>query len=326
MIARLSSTLRRRPTTGGQGFARIESEVAMDSEVVDLDPEATPMLDILKKARNMGRPARSNTHLHVSELIGKCIRRIAIVERLGLPASAQNLSLTDALTFAQGDAIHDTLRSRAMSGASNLVWGHWECACKTTSTQEPCLHSQVDPEETCPACHHHLTNYKEVPMFNDEYMIVGTPDFLIYIPESRALHVNELKSIAHDTWKDLVRPVPEHLIQALFYWYLMHGLGYRLTSRISLVYATKGWMFSGNPTKEFTFDAREHLKRLDPYIDEARRIKLARAGGALPKRICVSETATDAKKCDVCKSCFSGSENVKPVEVSVASALRRRTR
>lgn len=288
--------------------------------VVVLPKDALPITDILAKSRVMGCPARQTEYLHVSDLIGKCLRKIAIIETMGMPAKAQGLSLTDSLTYAQGDAIHDVMKQRVTAGGERLVWGNWQCRCEKTRTKKPCLFSEVD-KTPCPSCGGMVENYVEVPMRDEELKIVGTPDLLTLIPEQSALYPTELKSISHDVWKEMSRPIPEHVIQVVFYWFLMMRLGYRITNRASIVYVTKGWLFHGNPFKEFTIDASEMVGRLDNYLEAAAAIHASRAGGNLPKRTCDNERSADAKKCEVCRTCFGGTENARPRELSIEDAL-----
>ena len=320
LAGRLGDTLRRRRE------GKLEHQVQalgsiMDGGVVALPKEATPLSDILRGARHLSRPARSTDYLHVSDLVSKCLRRIALMDRLKIPAKAQSLSLTDSLTFSQGDAIHDVIRLRAAQGNARMVWGNWSCKCGSTCTPSPRLFGDVDQGESCPACKGSMDVYTEVPMFDEEYKIVGNPDLILYLPDPGALHVTELKSIAHDSWKDLARPQPDHVIQVLFYWFLMQRQGYRMTDTASILYVTKGWMFSGEPYKEFTFNAQAQLHRLDPYLEDALAVGTSRSGGNLPPRICARDDAPIAKKCDVCKTCFGISDDEAPVNISIASAL-----
>lgn len=291
--------------------------------IVDIHPTETPLTDILEKARYEPRQPRTGDYLHVSDLLSKCVRKIAIYQRHEMPPAKQSLSLTDSLTFAQGDAIHDVIKSRVAQGGSRMAWGTWGCRCGTTKTLKPGLLSEVDQEVKCNACKGPRNVYEEVPMRDKELMIVGTPDLILYLPSYDAYYVTELKSIAHDRWKDLVRPDPDHVLQTLFYWFLMNRKGYRLSSRVSVLYATKGWMFTGAPYKEFTFDAPASLGRLTPYLEDARAVKSAREGGALPIRSCATEQAPEAKKCDVCKICFKGSEEAS-TKVDLRGALSNR--
>lgn len=250
-----------------------------EAEVVPMHKDDTPLGDILERARYEIRMPRPGEYLHVSDLLSKCVRKAALEERYDLRKPNQSLSLTDSLTFRQGDAIHDVIKERVAQGGADKIWGIWRCRCHTTKTAKPCLLSEVDPEILCNACKTPRTFYDEVPMRNEEYKIVGTPDLLLYLAAYDAFHINEIKSIAADRWKELVRPLPEHVLQATFYWFLMNALGYKLLDSVSILYVTKGWMFSGVPYKEYTVNAQDMVRRLSSYLEDAKALKAAREGG-----------------------------------------------
>lgn len=285
-----------------------------------VDTDDMPVLDILNRARVLGRPHRGGSYVHVSDLLSKCLRKTALLESVGMQTNSAGLSLTDSLTFAQGDAIHDVLKDRAASGAPNRVWGNWKCRCGTTATTTPLTRSELDASLRCTACKGAVDQYVEVPMRNEQYKIVGTPDLLILMTGQKALYITELKSISHEAWKDLVRPDPDHVMQVLLYWFLMNALGYSLCAQVSIVYATKGWLFGKSPCKEFVFDAQEQQSRVQPFLDEALALKAHREGGALPIRVCSSPTCSVAKKCELSKTCFAATDE-KPITISIASAL-----
>lgn len=329
----ISRTPRTRPTLAGRLSRLMESRgkevpqeatpmsLPMDGTIARLGGDVEPLSVVLGRARSVARAPRSMEYMHVSDLIGKCVRKIALVERSQTALAPQSLSYTDALTFAQGEAIHTVIKQRAAIASPSEVWGKWSCLCGTKITKEPCLLSQA-PKENCPACRTPVDRYREAEIRDKEYMITGSPDLILYAPRLRALHVTELKSISHEAWKELLRPQPDHILQTVFYWHLLHRKGYRLTDRVSILYATKGWMFSGSPFKEFTVSPQENVHRLEPLIADALAIKEARKGGNLPVRTCVSLQVPDAKKCEVCNICF-GASSANVVKVSVKSASRR---
>lgn len=290
-----------------------------------INDEPYPLTEILNMARSQNRPARQSEWIHVSDLLNKCIRKIALREQQHLPPAQQVLTLMDTLTFSVGDTIHDVVKERTVAGSPSEVWGNWQCECKTMTTESPCLFSEVDHSATCTACGGPYAKYVEVPMRDDELRIVGTPDLILYLQRLSALYVTELKSISHDQWKEMVRPLPDHVLQVLFYWFLMRRLGYRLVGRVSIMYVTKGYVFGGSPVKEFTFDPREIIGRLDPYLEEAAALRKFRADGTLPVRImCANDRSPDAKKCDMCSSCFGNQQNAAPRKISAAAALGKR--
>ena len=146
----------------GQGVSRTKTVgVVRDGSIVALKKGVEPLITVLDKARTEGRPPRSTEYMHVSDLIGKCTRKLALVERVGMQAQSQSLNYFDALTFAQGDAIHDVIRNRASLAAPDQVWGNWQCRCGTKTTRQPCLRSEVD-QSLCTACKTPMDRYKEI--------------------------------------------------------------------------------------------------------------------------------------------------------------------
>lgn len=285
--------------------------------VVAIPKDETILSDLLDRARSDIRHRRQGDYLHVSDLITKCQRKIAIIERHGLPARAGKLGIMDMLTFRQGEAIHDVIKERAALGSPRMVWGKWRCRCGHLFHDDPCTFDEIDTEDICEHCGDPTIHYEEVSMRDDELMLVGNPDLLLYLEDIDAFHVTELKSIAHEQWQTLARPKPEHVIQVIFYWYIMRKLGYRLTDRVSILYVTKGYIFQGKPYKEFVFEVEPELRRLDDFIEEARMLKEARAGGKLPARTyCPHEDCSDAKQCEVTNICFGENDDT-VVEVNI---------
>lgn len=203
------------------------------------------------------------------------------------------------------------------------MWGRWKCKCGLTTSSIPSLFREIPEDRVCTFCQEPLSIYEEVPMPDTELGIVGTPDLIIYRPAHKALHLSELKSISHEQWKELSRPKPDHVLQVMFYWHLMQRRKYRVTSHPSVLYATRGWMFTGDPFKEFPVDAAKEMPRLEPYLLDAAALQASRAGGPLPPRVtCADRMSPDAKKCEVCDACFSKTE-IKPVQVKFHRPHRR---
>lgn len=318
--SRLSEILSRR-----SGHAAPESTVALGSGVFKVTEEA-PVSSLFDANRYAGRPPRLGEYLHVSDLVNKCTRRIALIERMKLTPPVRGLSLSDALTFAQGDAVHDALRDRLVKSAPDRAYGRWGCRCGTTVTDKPGIFSAVPATMVCPACKGTLNVYHELTVRDEDHKITGSPDFLLYSPTNNFLLVTEIKSMSHDMWKDLARPIPEHVLQVAFYWYLLSRAGYRLADKASILYATKSYVFRGSPIKEMLVDmpALMDSGRLTTYIAYADAVKAARHGGALPDRPCASPEQTNAKNCDVCVQCFGVSDNVSsPTKISFREATTR---
>lgn len=258
---------------------------------------------LLKSCPSRYRPFRSGEYLHVSDLIGKCVRKIALAERHQIPMPPQRMTDSQEITFAQGDCIGDFVVDRVISGHAAKVYARWSCQCGSYVTG-PMTKGEVD-STTCPACNTPRTKHIEMSVRDEELKVTGHID-LVLLLDNGAFYLTELKSIAADAWKELSRPLPEHVIQIVFYWAFAQRLGWRLTDRVSIVYTTKGMVFKGAPYKEFTIYPQEHLHRLADYFADAAARKSALLGGALPARTaCPSIDCTQAKKCEMASLCFS---------------------
>lgn len=286
-----------------------EIAINLPSEMIVQSPVDEQLVaDIIRATPRLRRPNRRDGYLHVSDLIGKgkCVRRMALSDKLGTPLKPKRLNVFDRVVFAIGDAIHDTIKMIATEGAPHRVWGNWKCQCGHLFHEEPCVQSEIDPEDVCELCHTGTVYYREVPIFNEEYRIVGNPDLLLFIEELDAFHVTELKSIAHDAWAELVRPLPEHVLQVVFYWFLMIQSGRKVTDRISVVYITKGYQFKGEAHKEFMIDPEKEVHRLLPYLNDAMRYKMSQDHNVYPiRKICSGPLTSTARQCEVGQPCFA---------------------
>lgn len=308
--SRTSMALRRRLRGGGEGIpAHGRRAVPQETgQVVSAPNSDYPFSEVIEKGLFKVQEVRPGDHLHVSDLLHKCIRQRALEKRFDIVPATRRLTMSDQLTFAMGDAVHDTVKDRTRAASPDKVWGKWSCKCKYLYHDDPCCYSEIDQEETCPHCETRVDQYHEVSFFDEEYGIVGNPDLLIYFPRKDALHVTEIKSMAHKQWEELTRPLPEHVLQVVFYWHLMHRAGKRLTDRCSISYWTKQWQFGAKSGhKEFLVDPVAALDRLRPHIEDALAYKAAREGGEMPLRtFCSNEGAKAAKACNVAEICFGG--------------------
>lgn len=284
----------------------LEASILANESVVSVANGELSITTLLDKLPREKREKRRGDHVHVSDLLGKCIRKIAICDRESIPVAPDRLTVSDKLTYAQGDAIHDVIKHMATLSDPRQVWGRWACKCGHLYHETPCTQSQTDPNDICPLCNTSTDHYHEVSMYDDELMIVGHPDLLRWIRSVEAFHVTEIKSMAADAWADLSRPIPLHVMQVLFYWYIMKKNNYRMVDKISILYASKGYMFKGKPYKEFQIDAPSEVHRLGPYLEYARTLVVARNGGEYPPRVtCSGENSPPARKCECTQVCFT---------------------
>jgi hypothetical protein len=232
------------------------------------------------------------------------MRKIALSKRLDIRPAGKRLRDSEVITFRQGDAIHEYVRQRFVDNHSDKVYGKWMCACKKTVTV-PMIHSQLADKHDCPNCGVRPYRYVEIGIPDDEYGLVGSPDLLLYLSQYRAFHVTEIKSISGKGFAELVRAMPDHIIQVVFYWHLMKRAGHTLTDKVSIFYVNKEWSFK-NPFQEFLIDAAGAEKRLLPYIEDLQDLN-AYVGGdndRLPVKTCPKIDAPAAKDCPVRVTCF----------------------
>jgi len=292
-----------------RGVTRESEEVpkllASRAGVVDLDLEEVEEMFTQSWSRipRVTNPPRPGLYLHVSDLLGKCLRKSVLADKVKMPMPVEQLSDGVALTFHIGDAVHNFVKARAAVGRGEHLYGDWECRCgklHVTHTLYP-----EAAEQVCETCGTPANRYRELNILNDELMVTGSPDMLFYYKRHDALLPVEIKSISHDEWKELSRPKPDHLLQVLFYWYLLRESGRRVLPSVVVLYVTKGYVF-GSPYKTFVLDAPSVEGRLAPYIAEAKARKVAVEAGVVPARtLCSSPEATDAKKCHLVAACFS---------------------
>ena len=270
-------------------------------DVVSVEEEDIA-INLLKSSPVSRSPFRGGGYLHVSDLLGKCMRKIALSELHEIAMPSQYIHESMMLTFAQGVAIHDHVKTRVFSGHGDSMYGSWSCQCGNLHTG-PSTYARVK-KKRCKLCAGAPLKYHELELRDPDLMLIGSPDITMYLEKYGVYYPIEIKSIAHDMWQELSRPKPDHVLQVLFYWYLLKKLGYPVPSQISILYATKGFLFK-TPYKEFTVFPEKNISRLDEYIDEARSLKVAREGGALPMRShCSSRDCKEAKDCHVANLCF----------------------
>lgn len=243
---------------------------------------------------------RRGKYLHVSDLT-KCIRRIAISEKFGIPLKPERLSDSQEMTFSQGRALGDFVVERFKAGHSGRLYGNWRCPCKR-SVAIACTLDQA--RKTCKYCGCPVDIYEELSIADQEYMVVGNIDVVMKY-ESGHLYPIELKSMAHDNWKELARPIPAHVLQVVMYWHMLQRANMPLVNQTSILYLTKSMVFKGLPYKEFTIRPMDHVDRLSDMIADAKVRKQSMEGGKLPPRVfCSTPQVTEAKNCEMCQICF----------------------
>ena len=291
-------------TTKSRVVRRKKADPEGDSPVVVYGQDDTPVIDLLLSAKRKRDKFRRGEYLHVSDVVGKCVRKIALSEAHGMPMPTEPITHSMAMTFAQGSALHDYVKSALVRHPDMPLWGSWTCKCGA-SLEERRSHAEV-ADLHCEDCGGPLDQYVEIDIKDTELLVSGSPDVILKEPTKSCYHILEIKSMSHEEWKGLVRAKPDHIVQVVMYWYLMRRAGFRTTSTVSVLYVTKGFVFKGQPFKEFVIDCDTALRHIDDYIEDAKAFARFRETGELPVRTkCATINCPEAKKCHVAMECFS---------------------
>lgn len=286
------------PLTKGKKKSAPKKSKQKAAELSSFNEEDT-LKDILKTPCIQHH--REGDCLHVSDLIGKCVRKIALSKRTGIPMKPEPLFDGQKITFAQGDAIHDHITDKVIKACPDKVFASWTCICGKLRVPNT-TYDKAQEVKKCKKCGRKATTHKELSLRDDELMLTGHVDLSLLFCNN--LQLNELKSIKKSRWDDLVSPLPDHVIQVLLYWYLARRQEIKLVDKVTLLYAAKEYMMS-NPYKEFHIRPSEQLHRLDDYLEDVRAYAASLKGGGLPIRtVCKDITSPAAKKCQFKSICF----------------------
>lgn len=243
---------------------------------------------------------RHGTYAHVSDIIGQCLRRVAVSDKYNLPIPTESIWPAMRLTFNQGHAIAGTMVEDAIRQAPDLVYARWSCHCGSVDATG--TYQDVAGTLECETCCEVNTKHNELTFFDEEHAIVGNCDLALMV--DGALYLNEIKSIKGAAWKELESPKPEHTLQALFYWWLARRNNLQLHDKVTIIYASKEYVF-GSPYKEFTIQPSKVLHRIDEYLEDAKALKEYGDTKKLPIKVeCASIDCTMAKNCHVAGPCF----------------------
>lgn len=264
--------------------------------------ELNPALGYLT-GRGAPNLIRKDAHTHVSDLLHKCPRALAYSRLSGLNEVASVTSEGESLVFAIGRAIQEHFTARLIERAPEAVYSNaWSCACGGL-TEIGTKQAVLDRGRVCRVCGRQADRYQELLLVNGGLNLSGSVDLTLEL--HRKLYLVEVKSIKKDSWKELVRPLPIHILQIVFYWWLARECGLEVHDKVSVIYVSKEAV-RGAPYKEFSFRADTHVGRLEPYIREAELLAIARVRGKpLPTRVCPSIDSTQAKACPHALVCFA---------------------
>lgn len=247
---------------------------------------------------------RDGDYLHVSDLVYKCTRMIALSKELGQPIRGESIMDSRGVTFATGHAIQEYVTGRMKTNFPEMLWGNWSCRCGD-EMRGHVTWAEVQDEPACHQCGSKIENYVETIWRSEDMKLTGAVDLMLKLPTGH-LYPIEVKSIAGARFEDLTRPVPDHLIQALFYWHLIRENGFQVMDQLSILYVKKEFVF-GNPYKELLVQPSNYENRITDFMDEARELKAYMTGGGpLPVRTtCSHPQASGARECPFALQCFA---------------------
>jgi len=241
---------------------------------------------------------RHGEYTHVSDLLNKCMRSVALAAENRLPVMLEPTWTSQRIIFRSGEILHELLRDE-ITRKSRTVFGNWRCGCKKTITEHGFA---IDFKNVrCEHCGGPTNIYDEFKLINEECKIVGHAD--IAYMEDGWLMIGELKSVSKLIFDSLSGAQPDHQYQARMYSWLARQMGYNVHDHVVVFYVCREWMFK-NPYKEYLVYWNPDDPP-QPYVDLAMEFKIYRETGAVPPRtLCTSKAAPRSKKCATQVFCF----------------------
>ena len=295
---------RRRAKGQGRTRTRVERRrVHRDEGPIRRLLERDPLGGILRTGPRI-RPFRADGYLHVSDLVSKCLRKMALAEANASPMPAQEIWDSQGITFHLGEALHSYVINR-FRDEEDTLFGAWKCLCGETRIEGPYTYGYVKEQGfTCEHCNQPVNVYDELTLRNERLNLIGNVDAAFL--RAGYLFIGEIKSINQKGWKELDRgPSPDYTVQVLLYWWMAREMGYKLFDHVSILYAAKDWMMT-NPYREFIIKAEDNLHRISTHLEEAEELADFRFNnGPLPTRtMCPTIQSPHAKRCEFAEECF----------------------
>ena len=274
---------------------------------------------------------RDTDHLHPSEICkADWCPRSSWYTIKGYEPAPKEFRFQTLNIFREGHDIHH--KYQTWLSEAGVLWGNWQCLyCANVVEDEISLGLTH-----CQTCGQAEWEYREVPITNDEYRILGHADGVVVLNQEQ--YMIEIKSVGigtvrveapaifkkysdktyslEDVWRNIKRPFGPHLRQGNLY---MHCTGIH---QMIVLYEWK----PTQDVKEFVIryqpeliaDILENAKNLLPWLD--RKAAPPRPGWAAPEH-------KTCKQCPQYKNCWKEDEveaQALPHEVQPARKTRRR--
>ena len=247
-------------------------------------------------------------YLHVSSLIGMCLRRHLIAYSTKVERS-KSVNSAMRVVWALGRAAESHIRNQFIEAMDYRdILGVWKCKCGHLKVS-----GLYDDTLKCPKCEKKASSYSEYSLFDHENRIVGSPDMVYIRPDNRKAMVVECKSINKNDFLKLSNPIWDHVHQAVSYNELLKINGVEVDDSVTIVYVCKDYNFGG-PYKEFRVKRDDQLNSDVAFMwgqakEYARQLDIIKAGKkpSYPNRLSTCTTQEDSipKSCDCCGMCFA---------------------
>ena len=249
-----------------------------------------------------------SAYIHVSSLIGMCVRKYLLAYTTDLDRS-EVVKPSMRLVWALGRAAETHVRTQFIEAVNKEgVVGKWKCKCGFLK-----MDGLYDDTLKCTRCSKKANVYTETALFDHEHCIVGSPDLIYIRPDNEKLMVVECKSINKKDFDALKSPKMDHVHQAMAYNELLRRSGANQDSSVSIVYVCKDFNFS-SPYKEFRVErTADHDNVLDSMWSRAMEFVVQKKKHdnkqkvTYPKRLlaCESQDMAYPQSCSFCGLCFS---------------------
>lgn len=281
----------------------------------NMRPSKTPSRVLSEVERNLikrdGTKQRRAWGIHPSELSKPqpCSRRMyyqlagwgeAAHLELVEPSHTESFNARSLQIFAEGHSIHD--KWQGWMWDAGVLWGAYKCI--------NCDHYWFDTAPSqCPECSAGRTflRYMEVPIRNEEHLIVGHADGKVRddLTEIKSVGLGTVRIELPDLyekhsdphpnydriWAGIRRPFPSHVKQGMLYAWC-HGAR-------SMVYIYE-WK-ANQATKEFVVNVT--MAVLEPLLDLCLDVKYALRKGEPPRRNYM-QSSDACKKCEYRGPCW----------------------
>lgn len=246
----------------------------------------------------MSREASLDGFTHVSTLVNiGCERRVALAMKY---QSVQRTTVTGGhkVMWLLGRAVEKHVREQVITSRErNGIYGVWVCHCGET------CHTGFFPETVCRFCHRKLFEYREPVLREPEFKITGSPD--LTLRDRGFFYPVEIKSMNPDQFKELEKPLPDHVAQVLLYQEIYHRDGFMMHENVVLIYVNKGfrWGSRDKVYKEYHINGQTETARI--IVRDLLELADRLASGRVPERtLCSTPQNPTARKCDQCHLCF----------------------